>query len=118
MRYRLLSSLTYSADPCSALAPQGEERWEVLVVAPDDGTIRVYVLGGTMDDRSGLLRSVNVTESSSKVAIQLESGGDPYGLGSTGSAVGMSYVTQVVLNQPLGGRTLSGPNNRGIVEHL
>ena len=106
------------AIPCSALSPGGEGRWEVLVVGHDDKTIRIYFIGGTVGDRSGLLRTVNIDETSSKVTIQLEVGGDPSNPGSASSAVGQSYVTQILLSQPLAGRTLAGPNKRGVIERL
>jgi hypothetical protein len=109
--------LTYAV-PCDALTPQGDGRWEVLVVAPDDRTIRIYFIGGTTGDRSGLLRNVTVAEAASEVSIRIESGGDTVGPGSAGSAVGQNYVTQITLSRPLAGRKLSGPNNRGVVEHL
>ena len=111
------TGVTYAA-PCKALTAEGEGRWEVLVVGKDDRTIRIYFIGGAAGDRSGLRRSVSVTEGRSTVMIQLEVGGDPSNRGSASSVVGESYVTQIVLSHPLAGRTLTGPNNRGVVEHL
>jgi hypothetical protein len=112
-----LVGITYAV-PCNALSSEGEGRWEVLVVGPDDKTIRIYFIGGTTGDRSGLLRKVNVNETPTKVTIQIEVGSDPsYPLGAS-SAVGQTYVTQIVLSHPLAGRTLTGPNNGGVIEHL
>jgi hypothetical protein len=115
--YPSLPTVTYAV-PCNALSAQGEGRWEVLVVGPDDKTIRIYFIGGTVGDRSGLLRTVIVNETASTVTIQIEVGGDPSNLGGGSSAVGQMYVTQIVLSRRLAGRALTGPNNSGVVEHL
>lgn len=113
-----LTGVTYAV-PCEALAPAGEQRWSVLVVAPDDMTIRAYFIGGLSEERCDLLRNVVVVENASEVNIQLQAGADPT-IGPTAacSAVGQAYVTQVSLSKPLGARSLSGPNNQGEVEHL
>jgi hypothetical protein len=112
------SGLTYAV-PCQALTSGGQSRWEVLVVAPDDKTIRIYFIGGPVEDRCGLLQKVIVSEGASKVTIEVETGADPTNPGTAAcSAVGHNYVTQVTLAKPLAGRTLTGPNNRGVIEHL
>jgi hypothetical protein len=111
------TGVTYAV-PCDALTSGGQARWEVLVVAADDKTIRIYFIGGPVDDRCGLLQKVAVSEGASKVTIEIETGADPTAPGSACSAVGHNYVTQVTLAEPLAGRTLSGPNNRGLIEHL
>ena len=68
-----------SAVPCSAPTPEGAQRWLIAVVESDDKTIRVYFVGGTVGDRTGLLRTINVSETAFKVTIALEAGGDPVG---------------------------------------
>ncbi len=113
-----LTGVTY-AKPCEALAPAGGQPWSVLVVAPDDMTIRAYFIGGLSEERCDLLRNVAVAENALEVSIQLQAGADPgIGPASAYSAVGQAYVTQVSLSKPLGDRSLSGPNNQGQVEHL
>jgi hypothetical protein len=104
------------ATPCGALSPSGEMRWTVLVVAPDDKTIRAYFIGGRLQDRCGLLRDVTVNENSSAVTVHPESGSDTAAKLCT--AAGERYVTEFTLSKPLAGRALSGPNTQGIVEHL
>jgi hypothetical protein len=64
------------ATPCGALSPSGEMRWTVLVVAPNDKTVRAYFIGGKLQDRCGLLRDVSVSETASAVTVQLGSGAD------------------------------------------
>lgn len=111
-------SVTYAA-PCEALAPAGEQRWSAVIIATDDITLRVYFIGGLLDERCDLLRKVVVVESASDVSIQLQAGADPAVRPTSAcSAVGQNYVTEITLSKPLGGRTLSGPNNQGVVKHL
>jgi hypothetical protein len=116
-----LRQVTY-ATPCPALSPAGPQLWMILVVAHDDRTIRAYFVGGPADDRCDLLRSVELTEDSSSVTIQLEAGSDPLLTSSSSpqacSAVGQPYVTEVQLHSPLGSRKLMGLSNQGVVEHL
>jgi hypothetical protein len=111
------SAPTYAV-PCQGLTGPGDGEWNVLVVAPDDQTIRIYFVGGTADSRCGLLRGVKVTEGTSNVNIQLEMGNDPSAHGSACTADGLDYVTQIKLSGPLAGRTLTGRNNKGAIEHL
>jgi len=92
--------------------------WAVLVVASDDVTIRAYFIGGRVEDRCGLLRSVSIAEDSTDVVVELEAGGDSAAVGTACSAVGQNYVTEVSLSKPLGTRKLSGTNNQGVIEHL
>jgi hypothetical protein len=54
------------------LAPAGEQPWSVLVVAPDDMTIRAYFIGDLSEERCDLLRNVVVVENASEVNIQLQ----------------------------------------------
>jgi hypothetical protein len=113
--------VTYAA-PCPALTDAGTQLWSVVVVAHDDKTVRVYFVGGTMQDRCGLLRSVTIRETATTVSIALESGVDPssrQGASSQAcSAVGQAYVTQVLLASELGSKTVNGPSNQGVVERL
>ena len=108
---------TYAA-PCESLSRGGPMEWAVLVVASDDVTIRAYFIGGRVEDRCGLLRSVSIAEDSTDVVVELEAGGDPSAVGTACSAVGQNYVTEVSLSKPLGTRKLSGTNNQGVIEHL
>ena len=65
-----LTGVTYAVR-CEALAPAGEQPWSVLVVAPDDMTIRAYFIGGLSEERCDLPRNV-VVENASEVNIQLQ----------------------------------------------
>ena len=112
------AGVTYAV-PCDALAPAGDGRWSVLVVAPNDLTIRIYFIGGPPDRKCGLLKRVSVVETSSDVKIQLEMGADPtFGPNASCSADGANYVTQISLAKPLRARKVSGQNNEGVIEHL
>jgi hypothetical protein len=114
-----MTSGVIHAPPCEALSPAGDQRWFLLVVARDDITIRIYFLGGLLDERCDLLRSVNVQELPTAVSIRLEAGADPaLKPASACSAGGQNYVTQIRLANPLHGRSLSGPNNDGQIQHL
>jgi hypothetical protein len=107
------------AAPCHGLAPAGDQRWSIAVVAADDKTVRIYFIGGLLNERCDLLRNISLVESASRVTIQLEAGADPsLSQRSACSAVGQSYVTQIALSKPLAGRTLSGTNKQGEVVHL
>ena len=59
-----------------------------------------------------------VTEGTASVNIQLEMGSDPSAQGSGCSTAGLESVTQIKLGSPLAGRTLTGRNNKGVMEHL
>src|SRR6478609_9181231 len=105
------SAPTYAV-PCQGLTDPGDGEWNVLVVAPDDQTIRIYFVGATQDSRCGLLRRVKVTEGTTSVNIQLEMGNDPSTRGSACTLAGLDSVTQIKLSSPLAGRTLTGRNNK------
>ncbi len=115
---RFLHDVVFAV-PCEGLAPAGVQRWSVLVVAPDDKTVRIYFVGGLLSERCDLLREVNISEDLSTVNIVLAAGADPsISPAAACSAVGQSYVTEVTLSQKLGKRTLTGPSNQGEIVHL
>jgi hypothetical protein len=98
-------TITYAV-PCPALAPAGEQGWQVSVVDPDDITIRIYFTAGSTEERCSLLRRVVVAEGASKVSIRLLNGRDPALGRRPCSLVGRTYVTQVTLDNPLLGRSV------------